>query len=162
MICIVNTAGLQTLTNEKGTSFTIPLPLIREAFRADIRNKDDLKAFLDKWGADEEGTRQLLDDDFDLKYWHDSLANVGLSIESLRDLTTEYDFFSESRGKAPVELVLHPSELGTVGTFLAKQGTIADDPFRPRRDEAARAYLQAHFNLTDVRVEEQTPLGGFR
>lgn len=161
MIRVLNNQGFPTLGNAAGVAFAMPHSLAREMYRRDLPNREALGAFLDEWGADPEGTRRLVEDEFDAKVFREGLANLGLTLETMRDLADDRQFFEDAYGKPPSSLVLHPSELGVIATALSKEGRIADLPLRPARDEAARVYLEAHLGVT-VTVDDALLVGQYR
>lgn len=161
MIRAINAQGFPMLTNAAGVAFEMPHPLAREMYRRRLQTRDALAAFLAEWGADEEGTLRLLDDAFDAAAFTGNLANLGLTLETVRDLDIERRFFEDAYGKAPAALVLHPSELGIIGTALAKEGRIKDQPLRTIRDAAARVFLEGQLGLP-VSVDEKLIVGEYR
>jgi hypothetical protein len=162
MIRAINAQGFPTLSNASGVAFQMPHPLARELYRQNVQEKDDLRKFLEDWGADSEGLVRLLDDDFEPKAFREGLANLGLTLETLRDLIDERKFFVSAYGREPQALVLHPSELGVIATALSKEEKIADIPLRPRRDEAALKYLQEQLTLVSVSTDDKVSIGGYR
>lgn len=162
MICIVNAQGFATLTNDAGVAFQMPLPLVRELYRRALTDKEQLRAFLQEWDAAPEGIEPLLDDEFDAAVFAEGMSNIGLPLETMRDLRHEQGFYFETRGKRPSRLVLHPSELGMIGTALGKEGHIPDSPERSVRDVAAQLYIQQALELVSVEVDESLRIGEFR
>lgn len=161
MIRVVNAQGFATLGNAEGVAFQMPHPLARELYRAVPQTKDELRAFLLEWGGDAEAVKRLVDDEYDAEQLRGGLANLGLPLETFRDLLEEKKFFIAAYDRAPVHLTLHPSELGVISTALGKEGQIKDTPLRPVRDEAARAYLADQLGVT-VDTDAGVPVGKFR
>jgi hypothetical protein len=161
MIRMINAQGRPTLTNGAGVAFEMPHPLARELYRRGLQGREELAEFLIAWGADPEGAQKLLAEDFDAAAFKEGLANLGLTLETMRDLNDERKFYTDAYGKAPAALVLHPSELGVIATALAKEGRIADQPLRTLRDEAARGYLAAQLGLP-VTTDEKLLVGEYR
>lgn len=161
MIRVVNAQGFATLGNAAGVAFQMPHPLARELYRAIPATKEELREFLLNWGGESEAVDRLVDDDYDVEQLRGGLANLGLPLETFRDLLEEKKFFVAAYERAPVHLTLHPSELGVISTALGKEGLIKDTPLRPVRDEAARVYLAEQLGVT-VDTDDAVPLGRFR
>lgn len=161
MIRAINAQGFATLGNAAGVAFQMPHPLARELYRVSPKTKEELRAFLLDWGGDADGVARLLEDDFDAETLRGGLANLGLPLETFRDLLEEKRFFESAYEKTPAELVLHPSELGVISTALGKEGLIKDTPLRPVRDEAARVYLEGQLGVV-IKTDADVPLGRFR
>lgn len=161
MIRAINAQGFATLGNAAGVAFQMPHPLARELYRALPPTKEGLRDFLLNWGGDSEAVARLVEDDYDAEQLRGGLANLGLTLETFRDLLEEKKFFIAAYEREPVHLTLHPSELGVISTALGKEGQIKDTPLRPVRDEAARGYLAEQLGVT-VDTDAGISLGKFR
>lgn len=160
MIRIVNAQGFPQLVNDLGTTFELPLTLVRELYRAQPHDKDELRIFLLEWGADPVGVLALVQDDYSPALFLASMVNLGLSLESVRDLEEELAFFRDAYGKPPRRLILQPSEWGMLTTQLIKTECIHATELH--REDAVRRWLIQRFELEAVEVEAAVMVGRFQ